>query len=73
MAHGPADLHRLPSVALGVPQGEHVWRLIGPDGATAQVPHQPRLITRGMMALCEAAYAGVGLAQLPVMIVSDAL
>ncbi|MGH8054736.1 MAG: LysR family transcriptional regulator [Stenotrophomonas sp.] len=73
MAHGPADLHLLPSLALGVPQGEHVWRLIGPDGATAEVPHHPRLITRGMSVLREAAIAGVGVAQLPTMILRDAL
>lgn len=73
MAHGPADLHLLPSLALGVPQGEHIWRLVGPDGATAEVPHHPRLVTRGMTALREAALAGVGVAQLPTMIVSEAL
>ncbi|WP_449465333.1 LysR family transcriptional regulator [Stenotrophomonas humi] len=73
VAHGPADLHLLPSLALGVPQSEHVWRLIGPDGATAEVPHHPRLITRGMSVLREAAIAGVGVAQLPTMIVRDAL
>lgn len=73
MALGPADLHLLPSLALGVPQGEHAWRLIGPDGAVAEVPHQPRLVTRGMSVLREAAIAGVGVAQLPTMIVRDAL
>ena len=73
MPHGPADLHLLPSLALGVPQSEHVWRLVGPDGATAEVPHQPRLVTRGMMALREDAIAGVGVAQLPTMIVREAL
>ncbi|MNM87621.1 HTH-type transcriptional regulator DmlR [compost metagenome] len=73
MAHGPADLHLLPSLALGVPQGEHVWQLVGPGGGIAEVPHRPRLITRGMMALHEAALAGVGVAQLPTMIVREAL
>jgi DNA-binding transcriptional LysR family regulator len=70
---GPADLHLLPSVALGVPQSEHHWRLMGAGGARAEVSHQPRLITRGMMALREAALAGVGVAQLPTMIVQHAL
>jgi DNA-binding transcriptional LysR family regulator len=69
----PADLNRLPSVALGQPQMEHQWTLIGPDGATLQLTHQPRLVTRGMMALREAALAGVGVAQLPQMIVQQAL
>lgn len=70
---GPADLPLLPSVALGVPQGEHAWHLLGPDGAVADVPHAPRLVTRGMAALREAALAGVGVAQLPAMVVRDAL
>ena len=71
--HGPADLARFPSLALGLPQFEHAWHLLGPDGARADIPHQPRLVTRGMMALREAAYAGVGVAQLPTMIVRQAL
>lgn len=70
---GPADLHLLPSMALGVPQGEHVWRLIGPEGARAEVPFQPRLVTRGMAALYEAALVGVGVVQLPTMLVREAL
>lgn len=70
---GPADLHLLPSMALGVPQGEHVWRLLGPDGARAEVLHQPRLVTRGMTALYEAALTGVGVVQLPTMLVRGAL
>ncbi len=72
-AQGPADLQLLPSVALGVPQAEHVWRLLGPDGASAEVAHHPRLITRGMLALRAAALAGVGVAQLPTMIIREAL
>lgn len=71
--YGPADLGRFPSVGLGLPQFEHAWNLLGPDGASANIPHQPRLVTRGMMALREAAFAGVGIAQLPTMIVRDAL
>ncbi|WP_225765481.1 LysR family transcriptional regulator [Stenotrophomonas sp. Marseille-Q4652] len=70
---GPADLGQLPSLALGQPQDEHVWRLLGPDGAVAEVPYRPRLVTRGMLALREAACAGVGVVQLPRMIVHDAL
>ena len=70
---GPADLPLLPSLALGAPQGDHAWRLIGPGGAEAQVSHTPRLVTRGMMALREAAYAGIGVVQLPSMIVRDAI
>jgi DNA-binding transcriptional LysR family regulator len=67
----PADLVGLPSLDLGVPQNEHVWNLAGPDGAHAAVRHRPRLITRGMLTLRAAALAGVGVAQLPRMIVSE--
>ncbi|MBO9538259.1 LysR family transcriptional regulator [Herbaspirillum sp.] len=67
----PADLAGLPSMGLGLPQQEHVWNLIGPDGAEAAVRHHPRLITRGMLALRTAAVAGVGVVQLPSMMVQE--
>lgn len=67
----PADLASLPSMDLGLPQHEHVWTLIGPDGAQAAIRHQPRLITRGMLALRAAAIAGVGVVQLPSMMVRE--
>lgn len=67
----PADLAGLPSMDLGLPQHEHVWNLIGPDGAQAAVRHQPRLVTRSMPALRAAAIAGVGVVQLPSMMVRE--
>lgn len=67
----PADLAELPSMALGLPQGEHAWHLLGPDAAQATVRHHPRLVTRSMPALRTAAIAGVGVVQLPRMMVSD--
>ncbi|KGR97880.1 LysR family transcriptional regulator [Burkholderia sp. ABCPW 111] len=69
----PADLAALPSLALGLPQDEHVWNLHGPDGAHAAIRHRPRLVTRGMPALRAAAVAGVGVVQLPTMMVRDQL
>ena len=69
----PADLAGLPSLALGLPQTEHVWTLNGPDGAVAQVAHEPRFVTRGMHALCSAALAGVGVVQLPGMMIREHL
>ena len=68
-----AELASLPSLDLGVPQNEHVWHLYGPAGAEATVYHQPRYITRGMLALREAAVAGVGMVQLPTMVVTEHL
>ncbi|MBS2127430.1 LysR family transcriptional regulator [Burkholderia thailandensis] len=67
----PADLAALPSLALGLPQDEHVWNLYGPDGANAAIHHRPRLVTRGMLALRAAAVAGVGVVQLPTMMVRE--
>lgn len=72
-ANGPADLSRFPSLDLGVPQNEHVWNLFGPDGAHATIYHHPRLITRGMFALRAAAVAGVGVVQLPTMMIAEQL
>ena len=69
----PADLASLPSVDLGPPQGEHVWSLDGPDGAHARVPHRPRLVVDDMVALCFAARNGVGIAQLPTMMIGSEL
>ncbi|MFO0577401.1 MAG: LysR family transcriptional regulator [Polyangia bacterium] len=69
----PTDLRRFPSLALGAPENEHAWHLLGPDGAQAVIPHRPRLVTRGMFALRAAALAGVGVVQLPTMMVGDLL
>ena len=56
---GPADLAGFPSLDLGVAQGEHLWRLHGPDGDEVAIPHRPRLVTRSLSALRAAALAGV--------------
>ena len=69
----PADLNGLPSLDLRPPQREHVWQLDGPDGASAAVHHQPRLVTDDMTALRAAALAGVGVVQLPTMMIGDEL
>lgn len=65
----PADLNDLPSLDLGPAQGEHIWSLDGPEGAAAVVPHAPRLVTDDMTALRLAALEGVGVVQLPAMMV----
>lgn len=71
---GPGDLGALPSLALGsVPQEVYTWELCGPDGGHAQVHHQPRFVTTDMIALRTAAVAGVGVVQLPVMMVAREL
>ena len=68
----PADLERLPSLDWG-PARDHLWDLEGPDGATAQIRHRPRYITDDMTALRQAAVRGIGVVQLPCMVVKDEL
>jgi DNA-binding transcriptional LysR family regulator len=63
----PAALHALPSLDEWSLHGPHAWELLGPDGATASVPHRPRLITDDRLALRIAALRGVGVVQLPTM------
>lgn len=65
----PADLNDLPSLDLGPAHREHSWCLEHSDGLAALVPHTPRLVTDDMAALREAAIAGIGVVQLPTMMV----
>jgi DNA-binding transcriptional LysR family regulator len=65
----PADLAGLPSIGWGPAHQHHEWCLEGPDGATALIPHKPRLITEDMVALRFAALRGIGVAQFPTMVV----
>ena len=65
----PADLTNLPSLDLGAPQDDHAWHLMGPDDAQATIQHQPRFVTGDLFALRTAAAAGVGVVQLPTMLI----
>lgn len=67
----PASLSDLPSLGFGPATREHVWQLDGPDGATARVPYAPRLITDDIAQLRSAVLLGVGVAQLPTMVVDS--
>lgn len=69
----PSDLSSLPTLDLGPTNREHVWELKGPDGAQVRIPHRPRLITDDMSQLLYAATEAVGVAQLPSMVVDDAI
>ncbi|MFZ1492107.1 MAG: LysR family transcriptional regulator [Candidatus Competibacter denitrificans] len=71
--HSPADLAQWPSLAHSAPQQHYQWTLFGPNGAQATLYHTPRLITGDMVALRAAALAGVGLAQLPTLLVRSEL
>lgn len=69
----PADLTAMPSLAWGAASGGHEWRLEGPDGVSVTVPHEPRLVTEDMVALRQAALAGIGVCQFPTMVVHKEL
>ncbi len=69
----PGDLTSWPSLGFGPPQQEHAWMLFGPDEKQVAVPHLPRLVTSDMITLRNAALAGVGIVQLPAMMVRKEL
>lgn len=69
----PGDLAELPSLSLGRPQDRHYWHLVGPDGREARIEYRPRLVTRSMATLRIAAVAGVGMVQLPTMMMTGEL
>jgi len=70
--HNPDELASMSTLDWGPPR-DHVWHLVGPDGEEAQVRHQPRYITDDMTALRQAALRGVGVVQLPCMVVEHDL
>lgn len=65
----PGDLHGLPSLDLGPAHGDHQWHLVTQRGQTAVIPHHPRMVTDDMAALREGAIAGVGVVQLPTIMI----
>ena len=73
MPRAPADLLPWPSLGHGLQMEGHVWRLLGPDGAQAAQHHAPKFVTTDMLVLRQAAIAGIGIAQLPAMMVREQL
>jgi DNA-binding transcriptional LysR family regulator len=65
----PADLHGQPSLDLGPPHRAHAWQLTTSDGRTAEVSHHPRLVTDDMAVLRQCAIDGIGIVQLPTMMI----
>jgi DNA-binding transcriptional LysR family regulator len=70
----PGGLAGLPSLDWtgGSGRAPH-WVLIGPDGDSHELAHQPRLQTEDMMALRCAALRGLGLVQLPALLIREEL
>ncbi len=69
----PADLGHAPTLDNGPLRHDYRFELADTNGANAAIRHQPRLITDDMRTLFDAAIAGVGVAQLPRVLVRDAL
>lgn len=67
----PDDLARFDSLDLTWPNGDHVWRLTGPDGAISMVAHRPKLVVDEMMTLRQASLDGVGIVLLPRFLVES--
>ncbi|HAT1576844.1 TPA: LysR family transcriptional regulator [Raoultella ornithinolytica] len=69
----PSQLSTWPGLSLDAGMHQHKWQLSGPEGARAEVYFTPRMVTTDMLALREAAIAGVGVVQLPLLMVRDQL
>lgn len=69
----PSDLVGLPSLDMIQPNQDHRWKLIGPSGKSAEIKHQPRLVTDNMVALRHAAIAGLGIVKLPSLMIQNEL
>ncbi|MBF8672023.1 LysR family transcriptional regulator [Pseudomonas putida] len=69
----PADIAALPTLHWGVVQREYYWQLDGPEGASAQVRYQPRMVTDDLVALRQAALAGAGAVHMPAVVVREDL
>lgn len=69
----PADLTGYPSLGHGSPQQTYSWVLQGPHAAEVTLQHKPRFVTTDIIALRTAALAGIGIVQLPVLMVQEQL
>lgn len=64
----PDDLANLPSLDFEPSDGKHIWCLDGPNGASAQVRHSPRLVTDDVFTLRQAALEGLGVVRMPLIV-----
>jgi len=69
----PADLDKWPTLVRGTPEQAFQWNLDGPGGSKSTRPITPRLITTDMLALQTAALSGVGVVQLPLLMIREDL
>lgn len=78
MPADPEDLGRFPSLSRSTPHESHAWMLQAQrdgeiKGGEITVPYTPRYVTTDMPALMSAALAGVGVVQLPILMVGEQL
>lgn len=69
----PDDLTRLPVLSRSTPGERASWTLIDPANNVREIALEPRYLTTDMHALHKAALAGVGVVQLPLIMVQDDL
>ena len=70
---GPADLVKLPTVAMSARQGQNEWELYGPEGASLTVTHRPRYMASDLLTLREGVEQGIGVGILHDYMCCDAL
>lgn len=70
---GPADLVKLPTVAMSARQGQNEWELYGPEGACLTLTHRPRYMASDLLTLREGVEQGIGVGILPDYMCCDAL
>jgi DNA-binding transcriptional LysR family regulator len=68
----PQELTQLPSLGLGI-RHEHQWKLYRASSEEAIVQHSPRFATSDMVALRDAAVSGIGIVQLPKLMIKNQL
>lgn len=74
----PPELASFPAIDFGLQStersgGQHEWHLEQDGGPVVRVPHRPRLITDDLSSMRAAALAGIGITQLPSLMIEDDL
>lgn len=73
LPEAPEQLAAWPSLSRSTPQEPHIWYLTHGDGREARIHHEPRYVTTDMLALKTAALAGIGVVQLPILMLPEEL
>jgi DNA-binding transcriptional LysR family regulator len=71
LPNSPQELANWPSLGLGEPQHHYNWTLQGTSGEEVTVSHQPRYVPTDMLTLRNAALKGIGIVQLPLLMVKN--